>query len=367
MRTLALQSMPKPLFAFMLLTIVFGGGLSGCSETRYAAHMVKQIPMGQDKAAKSVGYFKVGSPYNIKGRKYYPKETYGGVETGTASWYGPGFHGKMTANGETFDRNDLTAAHRTLQIPSVIKVTNLSNGRSIILRVNDRGPFAHDRVLDVSERAASLLGFKNQGTAKVRIEVMTDASKVVANAAKQGKDTRGYAVALNQNKTHHLDQPSIITPPPTPEVKMASAQSVQNAQRVAQVQPATGAPQQIYYKPEPVQRVVLSPEMPTQTSPAPVEKVVNNVVDNQKVSKFVPSVPAGKIFVQAGAFSEEQNALAFSRTLSSYGPSKVYMTRVDNKPFYRVRLGPYEDSAKASEAVLALNNSGKANAVLIVD
>ena len=126
--------------------------LPGCTELELGSHLAKT--WGND--ADNVGDFKVGSPYKIKGQTYVPAEKYELSEVGIASWYGPGFHGKQTANGEIFNRNDLTAAHRTLQMPSIIRVTNLQNGRSLILRVNDRGPFSKDRVLDVSEKAAEV-------------------------------------------------------------------------------------------------------------------------------------------------------------------------------------------------------------------
>ena len=118
------------------------------------------------------GKYKVGNPYQIKGVWYYPKESFDHVETGIASWYGRQFHLKKTANGEIFDMNELTAAHRTLQMPSFVQVTNLENGRSLKLRVNDRGPFAHGRIIDVSRRAAQLLGFERQGTARVRVQIL---------------------------------------------------------------------------------------------------------------------------------------------------------------------------------------------------
>ena len=162
--------------------------LAGCSETQYVAHVAKQIALPGD-TPRTVGHYKVGNSYVIKGRRYYPKERFNFTQTGTASWYGPGFHGKMTANGEIYNQNDLTAAHRTLQLPSIIRVTNVRNGRSIILRVNDRGPYAHNRVLDVSERAATLLGFKKQGVTKIRLEVLPEASRQVAAKAKAGIDT----------------------------------------------------------------------------------------------------------------------------------------------------------------------------------
>ena len=102
--------------------------------------------------SSSSGSYKVGKPYKIMGQWYYPEENYKYKETGTASWYGEDFHAKYTANGEIYDMNTLTAAHRTLPLPSIVKVTNLENGRSLVLRVNDRGPFAKNRIIDISKR-----------------------------------------------------------------------------------------------------------------------------------------------------------------------------------------------------------------------
>ncbi len=117
----------------------------------------------------SAGVYKVGKPYQINGSWYYPHEQPDYDETGVASWYGPTFYGRRTADGEVFDANALTAAHRTLPMPVNVRVTNLGNGKSLVLRVNDRGPFAKSRIIDVSERAAQLLGFYRQGTARVRV------------------------------------------------------------------------------------------------------------------------------------------------------------------------------------------------------
>ena len=113
---------------------------------------------------------------------YYPQVDYDYVEAGVASWYGPGFHGRSTANGEQYDMNGLTAAHRTLPMPSIVRVTNLENGRSIKLRVNDRGPFVGNRVIRRFRRAAQLLGFYMTGTAPVRVEIVADESKQLAAA-----------------------------------------------------------------------------------------------------------------------------------------------------------------------------------------
>ena len=116
------------------------------------------------------GIYKIGEPYIIQDKMFFPEEDFSYREKGIASWYGQKFHGKKTANGEIFNMNLLTAAHRTLQLPSLVKVTNTSNKKSIILRVNDRGPFAKDRIIDVSKKAASLLGFQKEGTTEVIVE-----------------------------------------------------------------------------------------------------------------------------------------------------------------------------------------------------
>lgn len=119
---------------------------------------------------RSAGTYKVGNPYQIAGKWYYPSDDPNYEETGVASWYGPTFHGKSTANGERFNENDVTAAHRTLPMPSYVEVTNLENGRKLTVRVNDRGPFARDRIIDLSRRSAQLLGVEQQGTARVRVK-----------------------------------------------------------------------------------------------------------------------------------------------------------------------------------------------------
>ncbi len=118
------------------------------------------------------GYFKVGNPYQIFGVSYFPQNYEDFEEIGTASWYGDDFHGKKTANGEIYNMGSMTAAHPTLPLPSMIRVTNLRNGKSVVVRVNDRGPFAKNRVVDVSEKAATLLGFKDLGTTEVKIELL---------------------------------------------------------------------------------------------------------------------------------------------------------------------------------------------------
>lgn len=124
-----------------------------------------------------MGHYKIGKPYEIKGVTYQPQEYENYEEVGQASWYGDDFHGRATANGEVYNMRDKTAAHRTLPLPSIVRVTNLDNGKSTIVRVNDRGPFASNRVIDVSESVAEELDFKDKGVANVKIEFLKDESR----------------------------------------------------------------------------------------------------------------------------------------------------------------------------------------------
>jgi peptidoglycan lytic transglycosylase len=155
---------------------------------------------------KGGGTYRVGKPYMVAGRVYVPEEDVHYREEGLASWYGEDFHGRLTANGEVFDMGSLSAAHPTLPMPCYVRVTNLSNGKSLIVRVNDRGPYHGNRVMDVSSRAAELLEFKSSGVARVRVEY-------VARAPLEGSDDRQLMATLRTG-----------VPAPSPSlVRVASA------------------------------------------------------------------------------------------------------------------------------------------------
>ena len=157
-------------------------GLSGCSSNR-PSKQVRYSPIEGLDTTPGRGYYKIGKPYQIEGVWYKPGVDYDYDEEGVASWYGPGFHGKATANGEVFDTNGLSAAHRTLPMPSFVRVTNLNNDRWVIARVNDRGPYVKtsNRILDLSRRGAQLLGFIEKGTTAVRVQIMARESKKLAD------------------------------------------------------------------------------------------------------------------------------------------------------------------------------------------
>lgn len=287
--------------------------LSACSELQLASHVAKKY--GGSSGTQSEGLYKVGKPYQVEGRWYEPEENYSLVETGIASWYGSEFHGRSTANGEVFDKNELTAAHRTLQMPSLVRVTNLENGRSIVVRVNDRGPFKRSRVIDLTERGADLLGYRGKGTARVKIEVLEKESRQIAEAARRGVDTRGTEIAMNDGGQGFA---------------LASVESEPDISREV-----PGHVEQGRFMPEPV-------------------------------VKTVPVSPSA-IYVQAGAFTIKDNAMRLSHGLSSYGPARVYPARVGGQDFFRVRLGPYQDVAQADAALAALVAQNNAQAIIVVE
>lgn len=305
--------------------------LSGCSEVEYGSHLYKSATRGNaypTNKPTQQGNFKVGKPYTVGGTVYRPQETYNYVESGIASWYGPGFHGKSTASGERYDKRELTAAHRTLQMPSLVRVTNLSNGRSVIVRVNDRGPFAKGRIIDVSERAAELLGMIGTGTAKVKVEMMAEESRIIADAARRGQNVRGTEIAMNTHgNLGGMAQPAVVdsTPVPPQEVQLAQAAQSDNIQ---------GHYNNGHFYPEPV------------------------------VTQ-VPVAPTG-IYVQAGAFGLEDNATRLSQKLQAYAPAKVEPVFYNGKTLYKVKLGPLPNVREADMVLNRVLTSGHSDAIIVV-
>ena len=140
-------------------------------DPRYGVSSSPRVVAFGEPVPKGGGTYRVGKPYTVAGRVYVPEEDPNYRAEGMASWYGDDFHGRLTANGEVFDMTSLTAAHPTLPIPSYARVTNLRNGKSVIVRVNDRGPYYGNRLIDVSNKAAELLEFKSHGVARVRVSI----------------------------------------------------------------------------------------------------------------------------------------------------------------------------------------------------
>lgn len=193
--------------------------LAHCSssniDSRYGVAASPRVIDPGAPVPKGGGTYRVGTPYAVRGHIYVPQYDPHYKAVGLASWYGDDFYGRYTANGEIFDMNSISAAHPTMPLPSYARVTNLSNGRSLIVRVNDRGPYAHNRIIDLSMRAAKLLDFYGQGTATVKVEY-------VGRAPIRGSDDRVLAATLRENQpapmpsSVRLAEGPIFPPAPPP-------------------------------------------------------------------------------------------------------------------------------------------------------
>ncbi|HEY7229290.1 MAG TPA: septal ring lytic transglycosylase RlpA family protein [Pseudolabrys sp.] len=166
-------------------------GRSGMIDPRYGVAASPRVVEPGQPVPKGGGVYRVGKPYAVAGRTYVPEENINYSAIGLASWYGDDFHGRYTANGEIFDMSAISAAHPTLPLPSYVRVTNLANNRSIVVRVNDRGPYVGDRLIDVSVKTAELLGFYGHGVARVKVEY-------VGRAPLSGSDDRKLMATLRQ-------------------------------------------------------------------------------------------------------------------------------------------------------------------------
>ena len=162
--------------AALSLALAQCGQMSSKVDPKYGVSSSPRVVQPGEPVPKGGGTYRVGKPYTVAGQTYVPGENASYNEVGTASWYGEDFHGRLTANGEVYDVASISAAHPTLPIPSYVRVTNLANDRSLIVRVNDRGPYHQGRLIDVSVRAAKLLGFHGNGVARVRVEYVGRAS-----------------------------------------------------------------------------------------------------------------------------------------------------------------------------------------------
>ncbi|ABD88250.1 septal ring lytic transglycosylase RlpA family protein [Rhodopseudomonas palustris] len=190
----------------ILANCASSGKFASKVDPKYGVSASPRVVEPGEPVPKGGGTYRVGKPYVVGGKMYVPEENLAYREEGLASWYGDDFHGRLTANGEVFDMASLSAAHPTLPMPCYARVTNLKNGKSLIVRVNDRGPYHSNRLMDVSNRAAELLEFKNHGTARVRVEY-------VARAPLEGSDDRQLMATLRTGE-----------PAPSPAtVRVASA------------------------------------------------------------------------------------------------------------------------------------------------
>jgi rare lipoprotein A len=359
---------------------------------------------------RGAGYYRVGSPYKINGIWYFPAVDYDYDRTGVASWYGEQFAGRLTANAEIFDLDELTAAHKTLPMPSIVQVTNLENGRSLQLRVNDRGPFVDGRLIDVSRRAAQLLGFEGQGTTLVRVKVLKDESIA---AAEETTRNSGQIVVADAGATAttaiqaplaaaYAAPPSVIgrapaaftapappakpsaplpaqpaAPPviatasPEPVLAEAGLQPSPGAERPLQTASMALAPATARPAHSPFSRFALiapaeAAEVPVlhrptlAARPRPAPEKPNSPVK-------VIAASAARIFVQAGAFSMPDNARRVQQRLARWGAPQVTTVSVRGVEMYRVRFGPFQSAVQAQGLVMRLVESGYREARIVGD
>ena len=313
--------------------------VTGCAETQLLIHSAKRASQAIDSDTPSGGYYKVGNPYQIQGIWYHPEENYEYDETGIASWYGAQFHGKLTANGEDYDMNALTAAHRTLPMPSFVRVTNLENGRSLVLKVNDRGPFAKGRIIDISRRGSQLLGFQKQGTARVRVQILADQSRAIA-ARMQNQDQLarvGSPITVDKMPKATVSAEAL----PVPDGASASTSTVTPA--------STAAPT----------------PLPQATEIARQDDLIANAEKEPRLGQ--ERVEPTSIFVQAGAFGLFENANKVRARLSPLGNVFLDRVLVNGRDLFRVRVGPIGNVGEADTVLAQVVGTGYPDARIIVD
>jgi rare lipoprotein A len=280
---------------------LLGLALAGCSSS------------GDGRPATPQGIYKLGQPYQIAGRWYHPEFDPAYDRIGVASWYGAEFDGRPTANGEVFDLSQLSAAHPTMPLPSLVRVTNLDNGRQLELRVNDRGPFVGDRIIDLSQAAARELGFEREGTVPVRVQFLR-----LADGA------RGMPPG-----------PNVATVPPP---RTGPTPLVQLAEHDRSMPPAPSA------------RSAPPAQPPTRPQPTGSTPLVQ-----------LASVPDGICrdrFIQLAAFAEPARAVRLSGRLRPVAPAPVRVERSKADGFTRVWLGPIGDAGEADQLLGQLREAG---------
>jgi rare lipoprotein A len=294
----------------LLLTVIALVGCSSKVKRDPFAGIGSPMYKGSGPLPKGGGRYAVGEPYEVAGTWFYPKEEPYYDKTGVASWYGPQFHRRMTSNGEWFDMEYLSAAHPTLPLPSYAKVTNLSNGREIVVRVNDRGPFVDSRIIDLSKRSADALGFRNRGTAPVRVQYIGPAPL---------DDQGDHLVAMNSELRQGTPLHQLIA--------------------------AAGS------------RGVSSPELavaslaPSNASP-PAEKALS-------------AQPRSAYFIQVGAFANLDNAERARFNLASLGEVEVTPVSATIGTLYRVTLKPPSPGV-AGETLSMVRAAGHPDARLVI-
>jgi rare lipoprotein A len=314
----------------------------------------------QRAAGKIPAAVKIGKSYTVNGRTYTPRYDPSYTEEGIASWYGPGFHGGSTANGEEYNKHDYTAAHTTLPLPSLVRVTNLDNGRKIVARINDRGPFARGRIIDISHEGAQALDMVRTGTANVRVEYLENETRqmwsrlamkeppevMVAEGRDQPtvssapagsiavRDSMPDALPENvTSSTNVTTTTTMVTPPAEGLVAPVEDWQAPLSNTSEMQQQAMNDTGEAAIAPHAGQPAALGslPEQPF-TPPA--------VRGTAAPEYYAPSVSPvhGESVVQAGSFSNQQNAEKAAYKLAELGDVEVKQVNVNGRPFWRIRV-----------------------------
>src|SRR5579872_6592496 len=265
----------------------------------------------------AVGRYVLGKPYQIDGAWFYPAQDWSYDETGLAGWHEAPLRGNLTDNGEGFDPAGLTAAHHTLPLPSVVAVTNLANGRSVQLRINDRGPFAPNEIIDVSRHAAELLGFEGQSSAKVRVKILVPESVAAASAARRNGSDDDKGGIADVPKAAPRDKVEAQELPPVAGVRVAPP-PVASRQAPAPIPLAAAAP-----PPAPLAQAAPPPAPPASIHPAAAPATLAAIPSAPPPRVAATPPGAQQIYVQAGAFASRENALRLKSRLDPLGTVNV--------------------------------------------
>jgi rare lipoprotein A len=322
------------------LALLLSGALTACATTH------EQTPL-----ADAGHLHGTDKPYQINGQWYYPKADPHYDEVGLASWYGYPFRNRRTANGEIFDQNLISAAHRTLPLPCIVEVTNLQNGRRVRVRVNDRGPFVDGRLIDLSKAAAAQLGFDRQGVTRVRVRYISAAEPLPAPGWMQAS-TAGSGAAYGGNA--YRPAPSYTAAPPT---SADGFDSIEQAQPDGRIQPA----------PEPIAQDPLAANdavtpVASWSSNAPISSAALPALSDTPP----PAPPAsGGFAVQAGAFASRPAADRAAERLATAGQTSVLPIQRNGATLYRVTVGAFPDPGAAARARERVIDSGFSDAKVV--
>ena len=334
--------------------LLAGASLTACVTPRYSGREGRgpggALAQGSPVRPPANGSHGTMAPYQVGGIWYVPREQPDYDQTGIASWYGEQFNLKATANGEIFDLSQFSAAHTTLPLPSMVEVTNLDNGRKLVVRVNDRGPFVGGRLIDLSQAAARELGYERAGTAHVRVRYVGPAPLAGPEAGvRYAKASPAYPAPYSA--PYSGSRPATVLTASAPMSSRAPSMAGPSGRRPADEEIfaetdtafATAAPRALVAPPQPVMVASLAPTAVPRAAPRPA--VVATAPSADDIRASVTSDPVFRI--QAGAFGDPDNARRAADRLASVGTARIEPFQRDGVTFYRVTLPGAADEAEA--------------------